>query len=57
VEVTEGGEAERGRLAAASVGLDVAADSGLHFLLLGFRVRYPLPPGGILGASEMDAMV
>ena len=34
VEVAEGGETEAWGLAAASVGLDVAADSGFHFLLL-----------------------
>jgi hypothetical protein len=32
VEVAEGGETEAWGLAAASVGLDVAADSGFHFL-------------------------
>jgi len=58
VEVTEGGEAQRGRFAAASVGFDVAADGGFHGFLLLWCSWYPSPCGGdILGVSEMDAMV
>jgi hypothetical protein len=56
VEVAEGGLAEGWGFAAASVGLDVAADRGLHFFWLLMWV-HPLPLAGILGVSEMDAMV
>ena len=57
VEVAKGGEAERWGFAAASVGLDVAADGGLHFSGSLNAWLVPPPLGGILGISEMDAMV
>ena len=47
VKVAEGGEAERRRLAALSVGFDMAADCGWHFSgSLNFD-WYPLPPAGV----------
>jgi hypothetical protein len=49
VEIAEGGESKGGRLAAASVGFNVSADGGFHFLAPEVRLVPPLPHLGYFG--------